>query len=581
MFQTISHLLRPQTKTVKLTLKKAARSWELPVFGLLGILCLWGCFVAGDYVFGQLVKLDLIAELLLMKTMGFVFQFFFYVLLFSTLLACFSTHYLASDLPLLVSSPIPIHRLFYARTLSAWAQNSWMVFIFALPTLSACGVQIGAGWAFYIILAFCLLCLTLWCAGIATVISLILARFFPARRLQEALVLFAVIAFIYVYLQFNASRPDRFFREDGFQDLLALIQGLHEIGSESGIVGWSITAIFSSLKPIEGSIGMIEREIMKPLFLIISSLTALYVSSGLLARWLYLPGFWLCQEGLGRSGEGRSARGQPRYASTPLKALIRREWLIFWRTPSQWTQLLLVGSLSIVYIYNFKYFNVLHSSGFFSTPLLYTTHIALTSMVMTTMAARFLYPSVSVEGKAIWVLQSAPITARQLLLAKVKWARLPMFALSTALSLLGIWFTHLDFLWATITVWSGWLLTLIVLGLSVGMGAMRPRFNLPNPQMASAGLGGISFMLLALICSGLFIAMTLPTALGLSIYQTHTERVQDIGIGIKAAYDLYYIWPYIGWIGANVLAVLIYRAALYLGSKRLEATLCDEFEVEG
>lgn len=581
MSKTI-HLLSPQLKAVRTTIKQAVKGWELPVFGLLGIACLIGCYFAGSYIFGQLVKLDLIAELLMMKVMGFVFQFFLYVLLFSTLLACFSTHYLASDLPLLISAPISTIRLFFARTLSAWAQNSWMVFLFALPTLSACGVEMNAPWYFYIILTLCLLCLTLWCAGIATIVALLLARIFPARRLQEALVILAVSAFLYIYYKFNSSRPDRFFKEDGFEDLLALIKGLRELGSESGVIGWSVRSIFATLQPVEGSmVSMGSRSIFLPLSLLLSSIIGLFAFAGILAKWLYIPGFWLCQEGLGKSGESNARRATPRYASTLLGSLIRREWLIFWRTPSQWTQLLLVGSLSIVYVYNFKYFDTLHSSGFFSTVTLYITHIALTGMVMITLAARFLYPSISVEGKAVWVLQAAPITAHDLLRAKVRWAAWPMMILSTVLSLLGVWFTHLNFLWATVTVWSGWLMTLIVLGLSVGMGAMRPRFNLPNPQMASAGLGGISFMLISLACSALMILMTIPTAMGLMLYQTHIDRSQSVAIGIQAAYDLYHIWPVIGWLGANFVAFLIYRTALRLGSKSLQAALYEDLKVEG
>ena len=68
------------------------------------------------------------------------------------------------------------------------------------------------------------------------------------------------------------------------------------------------------------------------------------------------------------------------------------------------------------------------------------------------------------------------------------------------------------------------MLTFIVLGLAVGMGALSPRFNLANPQMASAGLGGISFMLLALLCTGLLTTMTFSTALGLMLFQHHIDH---------------------------------------------------------
>lgn len=264
-----------------------------------------------------------------------------------------------------------------------------------------------------------------------------------------------------------------------------------------------------------------------------------------------------------------------------LGAMIRREWKIFWRTPSQWTQLLLVGSLGIVYIYNFKYFDALHSTGFFTTATLYTTHITLTGMVMITLAARFLYPSVSVEGKAVWVLQSAPITARDLLAAKARWAMWPLLGLSSVLSLFGAWFTQLSLSWVILTLWSGWLLTFVVLGLAVGLGAINPRFNLPNPQMVSAGLGGISFMLLALLSVGLLSSMTFTTALGLMLCQHHVDLGLSWGFGIQTAYERYDLWPLLGWIGAHLFVFLVYQGTMRLGAKRLEAMLSHDVQVEG
>ena len=583
MFTALKVLLSPQVSSARHLLKRSMRRWESLFFFLLGLLCLWGCYRAGIFVFGQLLKVEVIADLLMIKTMGFVLTFFTYILLFSTLLSIFAHHYLAADLALLISAPTSIPNLFLARSLSAWAQNSWMVFVFAWPTLAAGGYLMSASLSYYLILSYTLLCLTLWCTGIAAVIGMLLARMFPARRLQEALVVLVVVAFIYVYVQFNASRPDRFFREDGFKDLIALIEGLRHVGSESGVVGWSVRALFSTLPVKESSIvsAQLSREITLPLLYLTLSVSALWAGACLLASKIYLGGYWLCQEGIGKAGESKVARAKPAYAKTTLHAMSRRDWQIFWRSPSQWTQLLLIGSLGVVYVYNFKYFDALHETGFFNTASLFVTHIALTGMVMITLAARFLYPSICAEGKAIWVLQSAPITPKQLLRSKVRWALLPLLCLSGTLSALCVWLTDLSTPWLIATLWSGWLLTLVVLGLSVGMGAIKPRFNLANPQVAAAGLGGISFMLFALLCTGLLVAMTFPSAMGLMSLEIHLNQGLSWKVGIQSAYDLYGVWPFVGWIGANLFAFLTYKIALSTGARHLEIALTHDVHVEG
>lgn len=583
MIRDIQTILSPQIKSVAKLIKKASRRWETLFFIGLGLVCLFGCFYAGEFVFKQLLRVDMIADLLLLKSMGFVLTFFTYVLLFSTLLSIFSNHYLASDLPLLISSPTTIPVLFYSRTLSSWAQNSWMVFIFAWPTLAAAGSLMQAPLSFYLLLTFCLMCLTLWCTGIAAMIGLVLARVFPARRLQEALVILVVFAFIYFYIKFNASRPDRFFREDGFKDLFELISSLKNVGNETGVVGWSVRILFATLPTSETSMlsSELSKEIGPPILYLTLSMITLWGSAGLLARKIYLGGFWLCQEGIGKSGESKMSRERPKYASTISSALSRRDWQLFWRTPSQWTQLLLIGSLGVVYVYNFKYFDALHQTGFFNTASLFVTHIALTGMVMITLAARFLYPSICAEGKAIWVLQSAPITPKKILVSKARWALIPLLVLSATLSILCAWLTELSSLWLIVTIWSGWMLTFVILGLSIGMGAISPRFNLPNPQVAAAGFGGISFMLLALFCTGLLVTMTFPSAMGLMSLEIHLNKGLPWRVGIQSAYDTHGVWPLVGWIGANLFAVIVYKLSIKIGSNRLEQVLNQDIKVEG
>ena len=125
------------------------------------------------------------------------------------------------------------------------------------------------------------------------------------------------------------------------------------------------------------------------------------------------------------------------------------------------------------------------------------------------------------------------------------------------------------------------MLTFIVLGLAVGMGALSPRFNLANPQMASAGLGGISFMLLALLCTGLLTTMTFSTALGLMLFQHHIDHGLSWQLALNTTYTQYSVWPALGWVGANIFTLLVYHGAIRLGAKRLEATLSQEVQVEG
>jgi ABC-2 type transport system permease protein len=499
-------LLYPKWQSAQYVWRKDIKRYQALVIGFLGLLCMLGCWYGGYYLFAQIFQIDLIAMLLVQKLIYFVLESLSWILVFSTVLAAFSTHYLSQDLSILVSAPISVFRLFLNKTIEAWLQSSWMMLVFVFPFLCSLAWYIDLPWYFFLFLFFALLILTLLCAFLACGTVVLLARFFPAKRLQESLVVVTVLAFIYLYARFHASRPDRFFREDGFQDLLALIKGLNTLGSEEHWFQFSNLAIWTSNCIYQTLVQPLNPISALPHFaLLLGVLGTLVVATLILAYFWYFPGYWLAQEGIGQ-GQQVKFKDQPiSYPNTISLNLRTKETKLFWRNHHQWTQLLLVGSLVVVYIFNFKYFNLLHSSGFFSNYTLFYMHLGLSGMILITISARFLYPSISQEGKAIWILQSAPISVKSILYAKILWFAKPLFVFAVLLCTTAVYLTNLGFAWFLLMLWSEILLIIGILGLAVGMGAMTPRFDLANPMQISSSFGGMAFMLVALfylVCFG-------------------------------------------------------------------------------
>ena len=568
---SVWQLLGPQRIAGRADLRDLIRSWKLPVIGGLTLLCAWGCYVAGDFIFGQLARTELLAPLLMRKTVGFIYDFFGWMLLFSTVVTAFATHYLSDDLARLIHAPISPVRLYLSRCVSAWAQTSWMLLLFALPTLAGAGVRLGAPISFYLTITLSLALMSIIYAISACTLTLIIARFIPAKRVQDVMIFVFILAFVYFYTQLQSSRPDRFFQEDGFKDLVDMLNNLREVGGGEGVSSWSVAAIFGTLPSQEGILlsGHVERfglgEWPTAMLKLAGSALGVTALSATLSRWLYLPGFWLSQEGIGTPKRARKGRSKPRSQRSPSVAIAHRETLLFWRTPSQWTQLLLIGSLVTVYLFNFKYFKTLHISGFFSYLTLFYAHLGFSSMILITIAARFLFPSVSMEGKALWVLQSAPISARQVLRAKMRWGFWPMWGLSIALVALGAWITDLGLLWTLIGAWASTLLSVGVVSLGVGMGALKPRFDLANPMMVASSLLGATFMLLALLYLVLLCALSYPIIRDLDVLYKGFH-VQPYGLA----------WWALSFMSLHALCALVYWGALKFGTRGLERALLKE-----
>jgi hypothetical protein len=103
-------------------------------------------------------------------------------------------------------------------------------------------------------------------------------------------------------------------------------------------------------------------------------------------------------------------------------APVRRHMLIkdlkiFLRDVSQWSQLLLLLALVMVYLYNFRVLDLdrnPYMSGVIKNAYAFV-NLAMAGLVMSTVCARFVFPAVSSEGAAFWIIRTAPVSLRTFL----------------------------------------------------------------------------------------------------------------------------------------------------------------------
>ena len=466
------------------------------VFGGLGALFMVAAFMGAEWLFSLFLQAEFLAELLIRRVTAIVLLFFTGLLLFSNLVTAFSTLYTAPDLPALISAPVSIARLYLARLTLTWIEASWMMLVFALPILAAIGPVLGAPWWYYPSLPAALLPLTVCCAAAGTMAAMVLARWLPVHRTREAVLILALFAFLVVYVAFRLAEPERFFEPDGFPDLVALISTLRPHTAALTPPDWTTEIVFACARGEAGAITLTAG------VSILAAATACVMGSWL-ARGVYLRGLMQAQEGRGRSVSTAAigARRRGRWARPPRslsRALSRRDTTLFFRTPAQWTQLLLVGALVLVYLLNFRYFRALGEGGVVGELGLFAVNYALGGLVITTLAARFIYPSVSLEGLAFWRIRAAPVTFGALLWSKARWGGGPLVLLAAIMAAASDWIVELPW-WmvavsAALSAMTAWALA----ALAVGFGALDPRFDVDAPARIASGMGAVIFMLVGL-----------------------------------------------------------------------------------
>ena len=207
---TIFVLLSPLWLSWKNDFRRAGNQWGRRLF-LLGLaLAFWfGTFFVIRRVLIYFQSVYELGPALAYQLLLIILLTFLSMLLFSNLVTSLSTFFLARDLDLVLSTPIPIGSFYYSRLITTTVNSSWMVLFFSLPIFVAYGSVFGGGMPFYLwVLVIVPLFLTIP-ASLGILITHLLVYCLPARRIRDILLFIGLFAFVGIYFLFRFSQPER------------------------------------------------------------------------------------------------------------------------------------------------------------------------------------------------------------------------------------------------------------------------------------------------------------------------------------------------------------------------------------
>ncbi|HEU4748176.1 MAG TPA: hypothetical protein VFS56_06715 [Gemmatimonadaceae bacterium] len=444
-----------------------------------------------------------IGALLAAKLLGITFLSLLGILILSNVVTALSTFFLAKDLDLMVAGPVDWLRLYGAKLMETTVHSSWMVVLITTPVLTAYGISYDGGFLYPLVAAAAVLPMLFIPAALGSALTLLLVNIFPARRTRDILSVIAVLAAAGVVLLFRLVRPERLARPEGFRSLVEFISLLRTPTSSWMPSEWAAQGIMSWLRD--------DPEIL-PFYLIWSTAAVAVVFGALLHRWLYMRGFSKSQE----SGE-RWVRNGPfgRLVSRVLtpwgvmrRELVLKEMRLFFRDTTQWSQLILLAVLVVVYVFNIK-FLPLRGEGitFFLQNVIPFVNLILAGFVLASISARFIFPGISLEGRTLWLLRSSPLEMRQLLWSKFWVGTLPLLVLALVLVFAtGILLEVSGFMMA-VSVFTITMMTFAIAGLALGFGAMFPKFNTENAAQIPTSFGGLVLMMASVALIGIVIVL--------------------------------------------------------------------------
>ncbi|HLJ74104.1 MAG TPA: hypothetical protein VKU62_05935, partial [Thermoanaerobaculia bacterium] len=219
----------------------------------------------------------------------------------------------------------------------------------------------------------------------------------------------------------------------------------------------------------------------------------------LIATPMYFRAFVRARESLapvalGATGFTRMTDAMLRRFDAPMRALIGKEIRTLTRDVAQWSQLFLMAALLFLYLYNIR---MLPLGGDARAPIIAYANLGMAGFIVAAICLRFAYPSISSEGKAFWMVQTAPVSYRRLLVAKVVVYTIPLTALSLLLTVFANVILHANgIVWIFTTIGAAMLAATLV-SLGVALGALSPNFAAENPLQVGLSLGGFAYMAVA------------------------------------------------------------------------------------
>ena len=487
----------------------------------------------------------------------------FLLLLFSSCSYTISSLFLAEDIDLILASPTYKKSFFRGKFLEIFIHSSWIVIICMVPTILAFKSSYNLGSTFYLVCLLALVPYFMLPTAIAIGLMTLLTRFVPAQQPKAILpVLTLLIAAPILY----ASQGYIFTSGHNNLSQIAVASSQLMIASSTIMPSWWAASLISLWPYLD----------YQQITIYVAGLWTLFFITLLVAKILHSKLNLTCLNlSKSRAVQGRiyslSSSRKQRLAfplfDLPTRAIAIKEFKLFARDITHTLQLSLLIGICLLYLYNFRMIG--QAQALSSTPqvawhtVLFLSNLAMGSFVITALSTRFVFPSVSLEGRSIWLLQTSPLSLKHILRAKFFAWILPVSIIASVVLCSGCLAIQAPLKLVFLTFLISFISCYGIVGLSVGMGAIFSNFIWEHASQLSASVGSLVYMSVSTL---LILINLVPVS-----YILFLDVSTMLGIGLT---NFEYCTGYV--CSLTLLAyinVVVARKALLVGEQALERSL--------
>lgn len=450
------------------------------------------------------VHLEALRYVLLAKLLQMVFLVFTVLLIYSNIVLSISSFFTSPEIDMIHPRPVSNAAIFLYRFTETILRSSWMFIAFGVPILFAYGVVMNPPTSFLFQIPLIILPSLILPAAIGVPIGILLILAFSPRRTQQVFLVMGLFLAVGLVLVFRLMQPEQLIDPIGVEQVNFYLDTLR-IPS----IGWLPTTWSSEGITAYGEHRM-QLNQMYSIRLWLASGLAMFIS-----YFIFRVFWWRARSG-GRGTEVVDEETRAKTVTvqkpTPFRtSLIYRDLILFSRDPGQWSQLIVIAALVVIYVYNFK--NLPYELYGFQNSMAMVS-VAASGLIISALLARFGFPAVSTEGKAIWILRTGPINWHKYLWNKFLFLLVPASVIGLVLVIFSVRVLDVNLSIMVKCIVTELLIVCGCTALAVGLGAARPRFDIQEAAMVAVSSAGLWYMISAISFIGFTIFMVvLPDVL--------------------------------------------------------------------
>jgi ABC-2 type transport system permease protein len=488
-------------------------SWANLIKGFSSFI-IFGGFAVGIFFLSRgatsyLVQQAHIGLFLFHRFLSMLLYVFFITVNLGNMIVCYATLYRSEEVNFLMGMPISHEKIFLIKFVDNFFYSSSTLWLLGLAMLLGYGSFFSLPWYFYFATMFAILLPFMLVAGILAVLVLMglikIASRIGIRRLLSMMIVLYLGA---IYAYFKITNPVQLVSE--------VMKHYPNVNEYFGYLDPPFVQYLPNHWVSEFLYWTINGDLARALpyfFILILTTIGLMIIAWMVAQRLYYPSWLTASDARASQGsKGRLFRlrflefGERGIFSGQSDVVLKRDFWMFFREPSQWLHLLLMMLLLVIFLISIGSLELKMTQ-----PLLqvvsYLVIFLFNGFLVASVSLRFVFPAVSLEGDAFWSVRSSPLSITRLYWQKFLFSLLFVLPVAEVLAILSNAMLRDNWLLVGVAAICVGFIAVTLTAINLGAGAIFANYRERNPIRVASSQGASLTFLASMIYLALVVAI--------------------------------------------------------------------------